>query len=113
MRELGPVDTLIFPAAYPRKDGDVSNGVLVARHEFVCGQLFIHDAIETPGFVGVPVDGVFNFLGRVLPEMVGLPQHRPHTAHLKHQPLQHLVFGPVGPGQELAGLGGEVQQNGA
>src|SRR3990167_11354245 len=72
---VGPVNTLVLPAAQPGKDGDVGHGVLVASDELVAAQLFVHHAIQTLGLVGVAVHGVADLLGCVDAEVVRLPEH--------------------------------------
>ncbi len=110
---IGPGDAVVLPVAQPRENRDVGDGVLVAGDKLAGGQLLVHDAVETPGFVGVAVYRVLDLFGRVLAEVVGLSDHRPDAAHLEHQPLQHLEFQPVRLGQKLACLGSQVQQDGA
>ena len=39
MREVGPVYALVFPAAQPRENGNVGDGVLVSGDEFATAQL--------------------------------------------------------------------------
>ena len=75
--------------------------------------LLVHNAVEPPGFVGVAIDGIVDFLGRVFAEMMRLAQHWPDAAHLEHQPLQDLEFEPVAVGQEFSGFRRQVEQDGA
>ncbi len=76
-------------------------------------QLLVDDAVQALGLVGIAVDGVLDLLWRIHAEMVRLAEHRAHAAHLEHQPLQRVVLAAHILGQELAGLAGEVQQDGA
>src|SRR5690606_18320601 len=46
-------------------------------------------------------------------EVMHLPRHRPETAHLEHQPLQHRDPCPQVRWHEAAGLLGEVEEDGA
>ena len=73
----------------------------------------IYDPTEPSGLARVALDGVGDLFGRVLAEMVSLPEHRPHVSHLEHQPLQDRVP-PAGRGRhEPSGLLREVDQDGA
>ena len=81
--------------------------MLGQTHHF---RMYAPEKIEY-ALVAVAVDRVLDLLGRVVAEVVRLAQHRPHAAHLEHQPLQHFVLLPVGLGHQLAGLAGQIQQN--
>ena len=65
------------------------------------------------GFVQVPVDRVGHLLGREMAEVHGLPRIGPDAGGNEHQPGQQLAA-QLGRalGQELAGLLGEVEQDG-
>src|SRR6266851_2444934 len=105
------VHALAIRRAQPRHDRHVGDGVFAARHPRAVFQLFFNHPVEPVGLVLVAVHRVPDLLGRVLQEMVRLPEHRADVPHLEHGPLHHLPAIAQVPGQELAGLGGEVEQH--
>src|ERR1044071_8210886 len=111
VRVLLDVHALALGKAQPRHDGHVGDGVFAARDPFIFFYLLINNPVEALGLVAVAVHGVFDLLGRVLQEVVRLPQHRPDVPHLEHHPLHHLPPLAHVRGQKLAGLGGEVEQH--
>lgn len=112
VREIREVLLLALVRHDPGVAGHVGNGV-VARDEFALGQLLVEHGVQARGFLDVARDGVRDFLGRVLAEVVVLPGHRAQAAHLPEQPLQRLVAATQVGGDEAATLVGQVQQDGA
>src|SRR5947208_4511283 len=108
---LVDVHSLAIRRAQPRHDRHVGDAVFAARHPLAVLQLFFNHPVEPVGLVLVAVDRVFDLLGRVLQEMVRLPEHRADVPHLEHGPLHHLPAVAQVARQELAGLGGEVEQH--
>src|SRR3989475_2732866 len=108
---LVDVHALAIRRAQPRHDRHVGDAVFAARHPLAVLQLFFNHPVEPVGLVLVAVDRVFDLLGRVLQEMVRLPEHRADVPHLEHGPLHHLPAVAQVARQELAGLRGEVEQH--
>src|ERR1700694_4411216 len=111
VRILVDVHALPFGRAQPRHDGHVGDGVFAARYPLTVFQLFFNNPVKPVGLVLIAVDGVLDLLGCVLQEVVRLPQHRADMPHLEHGPLHHLPAAAQVLRQELAGLGGEVEQH--
>src|SRR5882762_2236902 len=108
---LVDVHALAIRRAQPRHDRHVGDGVFAASDPLAVFQLFFNHPVEPVGLVLIAVHRVLDLLGRVLQEMVRLPEHRADVPHLEHGPLHHLPAIAQVPGQELAGLGGEVEQH--
>src|SRR6267143_1494337 len=105
------VHALAIRRAQPRHDRHVGDGVFAASDPLAVFQLFLDHPVEPVGLVLIAVHRVLDLLGRVLQEMVRLPEHRADVPHLEHGPLHHLPAIAQVPGQELAGLRGEVEEH--
>src|SRR5438552_354655 len=108
---LVDVHALAIRRAQPRHDRHVGDAVFAAGDPLAVLQLFFYHPVKPVGLVLVAVARVFDLLGRVLQEMVRLPEHRADVPHLEHGPLHHLPAVAQVARQELAGLGGEVEQH--
>src|SRR5690349_22919797 len=98
---------------HPRKSRDVGNGVALAHDPVAPLQTAIEDLEQALAFVDVAITGtlVFVVLAGEFVEKTELAEHRPDTAHLKHQPLKGLVTRCRLLRQQLPALVGEVNQN--
>src|SRR6266403_195531 len=105
------VHALAIRRAQPRHDRHVGDAVFAAGDPLAAFQLFFKHPVKPVGLVLVAVDRVFDLLGRVLQEMVRLPEHRADVPHLEHGPLHHLPAIAQVARQEPAGLRGEVEQH--
>src|SRR5467141_2342168 len=105
------VHALAIRRAQPRHDRHVGDAVFAAGDPLAAFQLFFKHPVKPVGLVLVAVHRVLALLGRVLQEVVRLPEHRADVPHLEHGPLHHLPAIAQVPGQELAGLGGQVEQH--
>src|SRR5438445_2273850 len=105
------VHALALGRAQPRHDRHVGDAVFTARHPFAAFQLLFNHPVKPVRLVLIAVYRVFDLLGRVLQEMVRLPEHRADVPHLEHDPLHHLPAIAQVPRQELAGLRGEIEQH--
>ena len=111
--EVGQIDLMPFVPPRPAEDGEVSDrdgsaDVLGLR------QPLVENAVQPPRFFAVSLQPVFAVLLVLdLQEMVHLAEHRAEPAHLPHQPLQNGHLSRQVPGPELAGLGTEIDQDGA
>ena len=92
MRVIIDFNALIFPITSPWINRNISNGIAFACNIGIIFQLTIQYIIDALGFIGVTINGVFNFLRCVESEVVVLPKHGAKATHLEHQPLQHLVL---------------------
>src|SRR5207302_6270206 len=108
---LVDVHALAIGRAQPRHDRHVGDRVFAARDPLARFQLLFNNPVQPVGLVLIAVHRVLDLLGRVLQEMVRLPQHRANVPHLEHGPLHHLPAIAQVLRQELAGLGGEVEQH--
>src|SRR2546425_2609540 len=108
---LVDVHALAIRRAQPRHDRHVGDAVFAAGYPLAVLQLLFNHPVKPVGLVLVAVDRVFDLLGRVLQEMVRLPEHRADVSHLEHGPLHHLPAIAQVARQELAGLGGEVEEH--
>src|SRR6266480_235076 len=108
---LVDVHALALGRAQPRHDRHVGDAVFAAGDPLAVFQLFLNHPIKPVGLVLIAVDRVFDLLGRVLQEMVRLPEHRADMPHLEHGPLHHLPAIAQVARQEPAGLGGEVEEH--
>src|SRR5467141_2121531 len=108
---LVDVHALAIRRAQPRHDRHVGDAVFAARHPLAAFQLLLKHPVKPVGLVLVAVHRVLDLLGRVLQEMVRLPEHRADVPHLEHDPLHHLPAIAQVPRQELAGLRGEIEQH--
>jgi len=63
---------------------------LLARRRNCDPQLLVEDAVEPVDLVAVAVDGVGNFIHRVIAEVIVLAGHRAEIAHLPEQPLDRV-----------------------
>ena len=77
---------------------------------FALAQLFVEHAIQTQRFFAKTFDGVGNFFFKAV-KIIGLAEHGPDSAHLKHQPLNHQIALPQVGRPELAGLLRQIHQD--
>ncbi|CFM29709.1 Uncharacterised protein [Bordetella pertussis] len=106
----------VLALALVRHDPGIGRHVgdrVVAGDELALRQLAVEHAIQAVGFLDVALDGVGDALGRIGREVVVLAGHGAQSAHLPEQPLQHVGAPAQVGGDELAGLLGQVQQDGA
>src|SRR3989441_624600 len=108
---LVDVHALALGRAQPRHDRHVGDAVFAAGDPLAVLQLFFNHPVKPVGLVLVAVHRVLDLLGRVLQEMVRLPEHRADVPHLEHGPLHHLPAIAQVARQEPAGLGGQVEQH--
>ena len=78
---------LALPVAHPRIGRDVGNRVIIPGKIAGFAQTRVGHAKQTFRFIRIAVDGILNSVGRVTPEMIGLPHHGTDAAHLPHQPF--------------------------
>src|SRR5256712_3887910 len=105
------VHALAIRRAQPRHDRHVGDAVFAAGYPLAVLQLLFNHPVKPVGLVLVSVDRVFDLLRGVLQVMVRLPEHRADVPHLEHGPLHHPPAIAQVARQELAGLGGEVEQH--
>ncbi|MNT28961.1 hypothetical protein D3C72_1646810 [compost metagenome] len=88
---------------------------MIAHHPVAPIQALIQHGQQAPGLgrVAVARTLVFVVLARELMEEAELAEHRADAAHLEHHPLQRLVASRRVGRDELAGLAGQVDQDGA
>jgi hypothetical protein len=101
----------------PRINRHVGYGVFIAPYPRALAGPIVQHAIQADRLVVVTIPRVLDvvagvFLGVVV-EVVGLAEHRSHVRHLENQPLQGVVALARILGEELAGLLGEVPEDGA
>src|SRR5207302_3100052 len=72
---LVDIHALAIRRAQPRHDRHVGDRVLAARDPLARFQLFFNNPVQAVGLVLIAVHRVLDLLGRVLQEMVRLPQH--------------------------------------
>ena len=82
-----------------------------AGEEFAVREPTVHDAVDAVHLVAEAVDGVGQFLGRVMAEMVRLPGFGTEIGHLPEQPLVDLDAAAFVLGIEFAGLAAEILQD--
>ena len=102
---------LALPVAHPRIGRDVGNRVIIPGKIAGFAQTRVGHAKQTFRFIRIAVDGILNSVGRVTPEMIGLPHHGTDAAHLPHQPFHRREMTSrigCGIGQELAGFLGKI-----
>ena len=92
VRKLVQVDLVPLVAGDPRIGGDVGDAVLAGGQIGRGGQVLVEHGVEAAGFSAVALDAVGNLLLGRADEMVRLAEHRSHSAHLEHQPLQRVVL---------------------
>ena len=83
----------------------------IASQVFRFAEALVDHAVDALGLVGVAVDRVLEFLGRIPAEMMRLAEHRADTRHLEHQPLDDVVLSARVRRHQLAGLLGQVHQD--
>ena len=105
--ELREVDAMPFVARDPRIDSDVGNRVLVGE-VVVAAEVLVHHAVEALRLVAVALAAVGDLVLLRAHEVMRLAEHRPHAAHLEHEPLQRHVLGAHRARQESSRLAGEV-----
>src|SRR6267142_1059678 len=108
---LVDVHALAIRRAQPRHDRHVGDAVFAARHPLAAFQLLFNHPVKPVGLVLVAVHRVLDLLGRVLQEIVRLPEHRPDVPHLEHGPAGSCRATCGIARQEPAGLRGEVEQH--
>src|ERR1700740_1606270 len=120
VRELVELDQLARavendPVAHPWEDRDVGDGVLLAHDPRAALQALLKHRQQALGFADVAVAWalVLVLLAGELVEEADLAEHRAVAAHLEHQPLDGLVTTGRVRWYQLAGLLGQVQQDGA
>ena len=86
----------------------VGNGVLVADNKFSPGEALIQHRIQARRFFHVTLDCIRQFFRRVMVEVMVLPQHRPQTAHLPHQPFERFDLAAQIFWNEFTGLAGKI-----
>ena len=91
VRVVGQVDVAELGVADPGEGDDVGHAVFVAGEPGGLGQALIEHAVQPRHFVGVAVDGVGDFLDRIVGEVVVLTEHRADAAHLEHHPFQAFI----------------------
>jgi len=111
VRVVVPVDALVLPRSQPGEHRDVGDRVGGAAEVAALRQAPVHHAVQALRLVAVALDRVGDLLGRIDAEVVRLAEHRTDTAHLEHQPLQHLVLAARVRRQQATGLAGEVEQD--
>mmetsp|Transcript_12658 Transcript_12658/g.21509 ORF Transcript_12658/g.21509 Transcript_12658/m.21509 type:complete len:234 (+) Transcript_12658:88-789(+) len=77
-------------SSIPRKDGHICNGVLIAHHVFIVGQMLIQYIQLTFRFHSKAVDGVFQLDGGVAVKMAKTTTEIGSCTNLPEQPIQHL-----------------------
>ena len=107
------VHALPLGRAQPGHGRHVGDGVFVAGQPLALGELLVEHAIQAIGLVLVAIHRVFDLLRRVAEEVVRLAEHRADVSHLRHDPLHHLPALAQVLGQELAGLGRQIEEHGA
>ena len=112
MREVLDVLPLPLPGKHPRIAGHVGDRIIAAQIAAV-GEPLVHHAEQAIDLVAVAIDRVGNLLRRIGAEVIVLTRHRTEAAHLPEQPFQDLVARTQILADELAGLVGEVNKNGA
>jgi len=98
---------------HPRIGGDVGDAVFVAGQPGVLRQLAVHHAEQALRLIEETLAGQRGFFLGAQLEEADLAQHRPQAADLPVQPFQHLVALRAGGRQQLAGLLGQVGEDGA
>src|SRR2546421_5573228 len=111
-RELGHTDTGPLVARYPRPQCHVRNRVL-PRDVLVTRKLPVEHPEQARHLALIALDHRLDFLREVAEEHVRLPHHRTDPGHLEHEPLKHAAAAVHVPGQELTGLLGQINQDGA
>src|SRR4029077_19013465 len=89
--------------------GNISNRIFPSE-VFLLTELLIQDFVKPQRFFVIAVNGVGDFLAQT-EEKIGLTEHWPDTAHLKHKPLNDLVALAHILRKELAGLFSQVHQD--
>src|ERR1051325_2755382 len=78
-----------FMAPYPRVSRNVRDRIFTGE-KFALAECLFQNGIKPQSLVMKSLDGKRNFFFETI-KIVGLPEHRSNSAHLKHEPLDDRV----------------------